>query len=258
MSQQVRLSGEQPELACVVRLTAARGNRPPVVLLHGSANAAAVWSLWQPRLAAHGWSSYALDLRGHGRSPAVDLAQTGMADYASDVRTLFGQLRQPPVLVGWSMGGLLALMVAAAGEAAACVALAPSTPVRQVDAAVPVRCGIMTVEAYGITSTDPEEQPAMPDLTLDERRIALAALGPESLRARDERQRGMVIEALPCPLLLVTGALDRAWPRERYEDLWFPADRLHIEGASHWGLVLNERALQAMIPQVASWLDRVL
>ena len=96
----------------------------------------------------------------------------------------------------------------------------------------------------------------MREFSATARQVALASLGKESRYARDERQRGIVIESLPCPLLIVTGADDRQWPRERYRDLWLPADELTVDGASHWGLVLNRRALAALVPAVLAWLDR--
>lgn len=229
-------------------------DHPPVILIHGSANSAAVWTFWQQELAVGGWPSYAIDLRGHGQSGLRDLSHTSMQDYAADVVALAAQFRQSPVLIGWSMGGLVALMVAATGVASACVGLAPSTPARQLDTSVALRTGEFGGEEYGITSRDPDEQPAMPDLDREERLIALASLGRESRLARDERQRGIVIEALPCPLLIVTGTRDRAWPRERYNDLWLPVDYLSVEGASHWGLVLQRRALSLTIPAVLHWI----
>src|SRR3954470_784265 len=175
---------------------------PPVVLIHGAANSAAVWRFWAPLLADAGWSTYAIDLRGHGASPAVSLAATSMHDYLEDVRRTIGQLRDRPVVIGWSMGGLVALMAAAEGLAAACVGLAPSTPVQAADTSVPLRDGEFGPEEYGITSRDPERQDAMPDLDREERLVALGSLGQESRYARDERQRGIVVERLPCPLLI--------------------------------------------------------
>jgi pimeloyl-ACP methyl ester carboxylesterase len=230
-------------------------DRPPIILVHGAANSASVWTFWQRELTAGGWPSYAIDLRGHGRSDPTDLAHTSMHDYAADVRALAAQFARPPVVIGWSMGGLVALMAAASGIAAACVGLAPSTPARQPNASIVVRTGEFGAEEYGITSRDPEGQPAMPDLDREERTIALASLGRESRLARDERQRGIVIASLPCPLLFVTGTRDRQWPRERYNDLWLTVDHLGVEGASHWGLVLNRRALATTIPAVLRWLE---
>lgn len=75
-------------------------DHPPVILIHGSANSAAVWTFLQQELAVQGWPSYALDLRGHGQSGLRELSHTSMQDYAADVAALAAQLRQSPVLIG--------------------------------------------------------------------------------------------------------------------------------------------------------------
>lgn len=245
-------------LAVSATLPGHPGTHPPIVLVHGAANSASIWPLWQRELAALGWASYAIDLRGHGRSQRIDLSRTDMHDYAADVCALARQFKPPPVVLGWSMGGLVAMMVGAAGLASAVVALAPSIPARQRDPAVELRTGEFGPEEYGITHHDPEGQRAMPDLDREERLIALASLGRESRLAKDERKAGIVVESLPCPLLLVTGTADKAWPVERYQGLWQKADNLSVEGASHWGLVLNRRALATLIPAASRWLTGAL
>lgn len=230
-------------------------DNPPTVLVHGAANSAVVWTYWQQELAKLGWASHAIDLRGHGRSDPIDLSSTSMSDYADDVRSAIAQLDRKPVVIGWSMGGLAALMVAAAGDAIACVTLAPSTPTRTRDPSIALRPGTFGAELYGIKSRDANDQPAMPDLDREERVAALSSLGPESQLARDDRKAGIVIETLPCPLLIVTGTNDRLWPRSIYDDLWLPADYFEVEGASHWGLVLSRRALGVEVPAVVGCLD---
>jgi pimeloyl-ACP methyl ester carboxylesterase len=152
------------------------------------------------------------------------------------------------------MGGLVAMMAAARSNAVACVGLAPSIPKRTTDSSVALRTGEFGPEDYGITSRDINHQPAMPDLDHDERRIALDSLGSESRRARDERKAGIVIEALRCPLLIVTGGTDRQFPPEQYDDFPLAAERVCIDGASHWGLVLSRRALAGAVPAVLGWL----
>ncbi len=271
-------------LAVTQALPDGGGDRPPVVLVHGAANSAAVWTHWQRELAARGYASYAIDLRGHGCSDPIELSQTSMHDYADDVRASVRELARTVVLAGWSMGGLVALMVAAGMsraesartapkkvsprkaqdisdhqpiQIAACIGLAPSMPARAADASVALRAGEFGAEEYGITSADPDDQPAMPDLDRQERATALASLGRESRLARDERQAGIVVQSLPCPLLIATGTADTQWPRERYDDLWLAAEQITVEGASHWGLVLNRRALATLVPAVVSWIERV-
>src|SRR5262249_57910868 len=91
--------------------------RAPVILVHGAANSGRVWTFWQGELARRGWSSHAIDLRGHGTGAPAELGTTRMADYADDVVALARRLRQPPILVGWSMGGLVAMMAAPARRA---------------------------------------------------------------------------------------------------------------------------------------------
>ena len=232
---------------------ASPGALPPFLLVHGAANSARVWTHWQDALAERGVTSCALNLRGHGDASPADLSHVSMQDYADDVRAAMAHLDAPPVLVGWSMGGLVAMMAASHGGAIACVGLAPSAPARERDADAALRTGTFGPEEYGITSRDPAGQPAMPDLEVEEREIALASLCDESRYARDERAAGIVIDALPCPLLIVTGGADTQWPRERYAGLPLTADFLSVDGASHWGLVLSRRALDTLAPRVIAW-----
>jgi pimeloyl-ACP methyl ester carboxylesterase len=245
--------------------------RPPIVLVHGAANSALVWTFWQRDLAARGYASHAIDLRGHGASSAADLSRTSMHDYADDVRSVLRQLGARPVVMGWSMGGLVAMMTAAKPAAGkprditlarhapvACVALAPSTPRLQVDASRRLRAGEFDASEYGITSDDPDDQRAMPDLDREERVMALASLSRESRYARDERVAGIVIAQMSCPLLIATGTNDRQWPRAKYDNLHLKAEHLSVDGASHWGLVLSRRALSTLVPSVTAWIDRAI
>lgn len=240
-----------------MRGVVARGDdaRPPVLLVHGAANSARVWSPWQAALAGLGWSSWALDLRGHGDSEPVDLSRTRMVDYVDDVCAAAARLPRPSVLIGWSMGGLVAVMAASAAGAAACVALAPSAPAPGHDPTVPLRAGTFGPEEYGIDGRDPDEQPSMPDLDREARLLALASLGLESRLARDERKAGIIVAPLACPLLVVTGGGDRLWPRSCYEGFPLPAEWLEAAGASHWGLVLAPATLASLVPAVVRWLD---
>ena len=222
------------------------------MLVHGAANTSGVWRFWRAALAELGWTSVAVDLRGHGSAPG-DLAATSMRDYADDVAAALRGAGERPVVIGWSMGGLAAMMAAADGHASACVCLAPSMPARETDPSVALRRGVFGPEEYGITSSDPADQPAMPDLDADERAVALASLADDSRLARDERRAGVVVRSLPCPLLIVTGTADAQWPRSSYDGLWLAADYMEAEGASHWGLVLNRRVLSALVPRVTAW-----
>ena len=227
--------------------------RPPILLVHGAANSSVVWRFWQDALADRGWSSHAVDLRGHGESDGCVDGAT-MSDYADDVAAVADGLPETPIVVGWSMGGLVAMMVAARGRARACVGpRAEYAPAARRDESVEVRPGVFGPEEYGITSEDPAVQPTMPDLDIEERLIAIESLSPESRTARDDRKAGIVIDALPCPLLVVTGSEDRDWPRSAYAGMHLPADYLEASGR----LALGARAEppRAAGPVEAEWSD---
>ena len=148
--------------------------RPPVILVHGAANSGGVWAYWQVRLADHGWRTAAINFRGHGDRALADLSQTSMKDYSVDLIQVVRKYQTPPVIGGWSMGGLVAMMAAQAERVAACVCLAPSMPSKKVNNSVPLRTGVLGPEEYGIANTDPTDQPNMPDLDQAERAVALA------------------------------------------------------------------------------------
>ena len=235
-------------------------DKPPVVLIHGAANSATVWRLWQQELVSQGYPTNAVDLRGHGNSVPFDLSRTSMADYADDVRAVITQLSHPPIVIGWSMGGLAGMMAAEAGSVAAWIGLEPSPPTLKIDNSIPLREGTFDSTEYSIIHSDPNDQPEMPDLSNTEREIALSSLGQESRYARDDRKRGNVVKSLSCPLLVVKGALRSNWTARSYDDswlegLWLDSEVLTVDPASHWGLVLSESVLSSLIPDVISWIE---
>ena len=87
-------------------------NGPPFVLLHGGA---ARWQYGGTLLEALAgdWHFYAPDFRGHGKSGRVPGAYL-LRDYARDTAAfLAGAVKEPAVVYGHSLGGEVAVMLAA-------------------------------------------------------------------------------------------------------------------------------------------------
>lgn len=96
--------------------------------VHGVWVGAHVWAQVGPYLASHGYDTYAVWLRHH--RPGADHRQVrglGLQEYASDVVAAVRHVRAP-VLVGHSMGGLLAQMVATMTPLAGLALLASAPP----------------------------------------------------------------------------------------------------------------------------------
>ena len=106
------------------------GSGPPVVLVHGLGGSHANWLAVGPRLAAHG-RVLAIDLIGHGLTRSL-----GRSTRVSANRRLLGRFLaevagEPAVLVGNSMGGYLALALAAAEpeKVRSLVLVGPAVPI---------------------------------------------------------------------------------------------------------------------------------
>lgn len=82
---------------------------PPVLFVHGAWHGAWCWQeYFFDHFAENGLNVVALDLRGHGNSPAVkSMRFNRIADYVEDVLSVVGTLEAKPVIIGHSMGGLV-------------------------------------------------------------------------------------------------------------------------------------------------------
>jgi pimeloyl-ACP methyl ester carboxylesterase len=88
------------------------GSGPPLVLLHGSNASAAYWETVLPHLMGD-YACFVLEFRGHGRSARAPDGDYTTAACASDVAGFLQKVTGPAILAGQSMGGFVALEVAA-------------------------------------------------------------------------------------------------------------------------------------------------
>ncbi len=88
---------------------------PPVALFHGGGQTRHSWHHTAGALAADGWRTYNVDLRGHGESDWDPKGDYSLDAFASDIRTIARTIteRDPqhrlPALVGASLGGVSSL-----------------------------------------------------------------------------------------------------------------------------------------------------
>lgn len=82
---------------------------PPIVLLHGLFGRARNLGFVQRRLAAT-YRTFAMDLRNHGDSPHGPMSYEAMADDVQE--TLAHFVQEPALVLGHSMGGKTAMMLA--------------------------------------------------------------------------------------------------------------------------------------------------
>src|SRR5438270_3064455 len=92
---------------------------PTLVMLHGFTGSAEGWGSHLDSLAAYGWRVIALDLPGHGRSDAPGYPQRYAIEHCQqDILAALrssGVSQGEAVLLGYSMGGRIALYTAFSG-----------------------------------------------------------------------------------------------------------------------------------------------
>jgi pimeloyl-ACP methyl ester carboxylesterase len=102
--------------------------RPPVLLIHGYGGGAWYFDRYQRFLGARGYPTYALNLRGHHDSkPVGDLGRVSFDEYIEDAHEVARHIGQP-IVIGHSMGGLLAQKLAESGVARAAVLMCAAAP----------------------------------------------------------------------------------------------------------------------------------
>lgn len=114
-------------LEILSRYPATPSSLPPLVLIHGAFTNASCWEHFLDFFAAEGVEVHALSLRGHGLSEGC-LDASGVPDYVADIKQVAQSLKQPPLLVGHSMGGYLAQVYARQEEVAGLVLMASLPP----------------------------------------------------------------------------------------------------------------------------------
>ena len=100
-------------------------DKPPIVLIHGACSQPAHFDAWRAFFTAAGYACVAPALPGHAPSNRAVLRRQGFADYLDAMRAVVTGLGTRPIVIGHSMGGLIARMLAAEGLCAAIVLVAP-------------------------------------------------------------------------------------------------------------------------------------
>jgi pimeloyl-ACP methyl ester carboxylesterase len=242
-------------------------------MIHGAFCANWAFEPWRALFEAEGYAVHLPTLRhhNHGRHPPPELGTTSLLDYADDLARLLAGIGEPAFVMGHSMGGLLAQMLAARSDVRAIACLAPSAPY-----------GIMPSTHFEIASAqamylagDFWNQPLMPDKwiaaqnSLDlmppaERDVVFARFVPESGLATfeimqwglDAKQASFVDAAkVTCPVLCTVGSRDKVNPpgtvyniAQRYKKR---AIYEEVPNHSHW--LIGEPGWEKIAKRVLDW-----
>jgi pimeloyl-ACP methyl ester carboxylesterase len=186
-----------------------------------------VFDGWREALAS-------LEVEAPDLQAGLNVAEAAMSNYAAVVVRAAEAVPAPTALVGWSMGGLVAMLAARPANAARLVLLEPSPPaeVQGEHPEIALEAGTFDPEGtYGAFPTGVRAR-------------------AESALARAERKRGVSIAELPSPALVVCGD-EYADERGRAVAARYGAELLHLAGRSHWDLVLDPATAEGVAARLA-------
>jgi pimeloyl-ACP methyl ester carboxylesterase len=173
----------------------------------------------------------AFEFRVPDLQAGLAVERASMADYAEQVIAAAGG--PGAAVVGWSMGGLVAMLAAQRERLAALVVIEPSPP-RELG-----RHDVTVVPTVGVYDAETKYGP-LPAGTRHR---------PESRLAFEERQRGISIPRIDCPLLVIASS---SYPTSRGSDIvdYYGGELLEFPTLNHASVIEAPEVAVA----IATWL----
>lgn len=244
-----------------------KGHRVPILFVHGMFGGAWYFERYQRFFAERGYTSHALDLRGHhGSRPVEELGRVGIEDYVADALAVARSIGRP-IVVGHSMGGLIAQKLAEADAVSAAVLVAAAPP-RWISPATMLLLRKQLRHFWRILGQKPLTGEPEDHLEISFNRMppgeaaaAVRRLVPESGRAALQLSLGTVaVDAsrIRCPMLGVVGLDDRFIVPRVMRAVARKYDMQLIEVPEHAHFIITEPGWEAPAGMIADWLDETV
>jgi pimeloyl-ACP methyl ester carboxylesterase len=251
-----------------------------IFMIHGICGGAWVWESYCSFFSSQGYRCVAATLRYHDVDPRAppppQLGTIGLPEYTADLVAEIDRLGEEPILMGHSMGGLLAQIVGSLVPAKAMVLLAPVPPAGILNLRPSLLPGFRSI----LTRWGWWKKPIR--LTFEEAASSMLRTMPgraqlraythfvhESGRAGfeagfwflDPRHAARVDAArVTCPILALAGAQDLLAPApvvRRIAQRYAPHATYHtFSNHAHW--MVAEPGWQEVAAYILGWLDQVL
>ena len=251
-----------------------------IFMIHGMWCGAWYWENYKSFFEAKGYHCITTTLRFHDmdskETPNPQLGTTSLLDYAEDLEEEMRQVAVKPILMGHSMGGLLAQILGSQGLVKALVLLTPAAPagimaltpsvIRSFWSALtkwgfwkrPMRQTFDEAVYSMLHLLPPEEQRETYDKFVYESGLAASEIGfwlfdPKGAAKVDESK-------VTCPLLVIAGSEDRITPASvvRQVAKKYKAVSTYREFTNHAHWVIAEPGWEEIAEHISDWLNQVL
>ncbi len=250
-----------------------------IFMIHGMWGGGWVWENYKKFFGDKGYRCITPTLPFHDidpkETPPPKLGTTSLLDYAEDLEKEIKKLNTPPILMGHSMGGLLAQILGSRGLAKALVLLTPASPagINALKLSViksfwsglikclrkkPFRQTFKEAAYSTLYLVPKEEQKEIYSKFVYESGQAAWEIG---FWLFDLKRASKVDESkITCPVLVVAGAQDRITPASvvRKVATKYRAVSTYKEFANHAHWVIGGQNWQEVAEYISEWLTQVL
>lgn len=236
--------------------------RPPLLFVHGAYTGSWMWSKYIPHFVSEGWKCYVMNMRSHYKSRVLDLTKVSFDDYLEDIKEVIAECGEHPIIIGFSMGGILSQKLAETVTLAGLV-LIDSSISKEVNEIVPYK-GIDEVEPGIILPAPAREEYFSIDETADDIAFQKKYLTMESSKALGEfavyfGKKGRISidgSLITCPCLVIKAVnCDDDDERGRATAEHLNAEYTGLWNTSHTGLLVGQRYLE-VVDRIMEWFKR--
>ena len=254
--------------------TGKEGMGKDIVMLHGASAGGWCFDKFREVFEGEGWAVHTPDLIGHGREKdGADqkLVGVGLAEYRAEFAAALSALPPQPVILGHSMGAVLAQQLAASGlghalilvSPALCAGILPSS-----DSEKDLSQSLMGIPSFWKTVINPDFDLAgfysLNRVPKDEQRGVFDKFGPESGLADFEiffwmldkvKAAAVDTSAVRCPVLCLSGTDDNLVSLATARATALPyRDAQFWEEAGHGHMILVEPGAEDIARHIAAWI----
>ena len=250
-----------------------------IIMIHGMWGSGWYWENYKKYFEAKGYKCIVPTLRYHNvnpkSAPPKELGTTSILDYAADLEKLIKEIGGQPIIIGHSMGGLIAQILASRGLASAAVLLCPASS-RGILALTPsvIKSFWSVLFRWAFWKTpmrqtfDEAVYSMLHLLTPEQQKQTYKRFVYESGRAAFEigfwlldgkRATEVDEKKVTCPMLIISGAEDRITPasvqRQTAKKYKHIATYKEFPNHAHW--IMGEPGWEEVAKLIHDWLKRL-
>jgi pimeloyl-ACP methyl ester carboxylesterase len=246
-----------------------------IVLVHGTSGSGDAWAEFRTEFEHRGWTVHTPNLRHHDAAApdqAVLVADVSLRDYADDVAALVNDLERP-LLVGFSLGALVAQLVAARAphRGLVCMSPSPGADIRafSISAGVPFmrhffqprpwrKSLTLSWEAIRDYAANQQDEPTARAMYDDHRLAESGRAFSEMFFPFLDRNHAARVDytAVTGPVLVIGGTRDRLVSNSICKQTaarYAGGQHVEIEGADH--MLCGGRFLPMVLAEIDQWIS---